>query len=378
MLTVGVFWLFVLIALVFGIIFAIIGWRGGLFSGIRLLAFSVTAALLAFFISPLISKAVYHSQLLENTVISVTDKAAEMGISSQTFNSVMDSTIQRYLNMVIAPVLFILLLVIMGITWRIIKSNINRNKEQELIKMKSVGLLLGIAGAVFITLFSMFAPKINLFKEVERGKGLYELVEPIITEEGDYLKLLPDVPKLVDIYLNTQLIAASEEERLDLIYKTFMDLTMEEKYNYLSGIAASLNYTNGEAFENEIDGAVNVFTLLGDKFLSEMIEGNAVKALTYISDINTVVNDIYTLNMRDGIVQVFMTMIIRDISDNDTYIYPKTIEISGTQETFKELLEYLPGVNGDNEESMRNFNRIKNSPLIPPDDFYHFLGLLYN
>lgn len=376
MFTFIVILLFIIIALVFGIVFALIGWKGGLFSGIRIFAFSFTAALLAFFISPLISKAIYRSELLDKTVIGVTDKAAEMGISGLAFNHATDATIQRYLNVVIAPVLFLLILVILFITWHIIKPYIYRGKEQEPIKMKSTGLLLGIAAAVFITLFSIFAPKINLFKEAGRATYLFKTVKPVITGDVNYNKLLLDTPKIIDIYFGTQLIAAGEEDRLELLYKTLEHLTQKEQYNAMSGIAASLHYTERAAFEKELNSAVNVLHSFGDDFVSSLISGDTAKAVAGIPDISTSVKDLYTLNMRDGIVQAVMTLTLRDISDDDTYIYPKTIEISGTQASFTEFLEAIPGLTGERAEAIRNFNKLKNSPLLPPEVFYQIIDLL--
>lgn len=370
--------LFIIIALVFGIIFAVVGWRGGLYSGIRVFAFSVISVLLAFFISPLISRAVYHSELLDQTVISVTDKAAAMGISGLTFDRVIGATIQRYLNMVIAPVLFLLILVILSIIWRIIKAYIYRKKEQEPIKMKTQGLLLGIAGAIFITLFSIFAPKINLIKEAGRVTYLYQEAKPVIAGNADYKKLVSDAPKLVEHYFNTQLIAASEEDRLNLLYKTMVHLTQQEKYNAMSGIAASLRYTDRAAFEIEIYSAVNAINSFGEDFVNCMLKGDTAKAVANIPDISTAVNNLYTLNMYDGVVQAIMTLILRDVSEDNTYIYPKTIEISGTQASFTQLLEAIPGLTGDRAEALRNFNKLKNSPLLPPEVFYRIIDLLRN
>lgn len=370
--------LFVLIALVFGIIFALIGWQGGLFSGIRIFAFSVIAALLAFFISPLISKEIYHSKIMDNTVISVTDKAAEMGISGLAFNHTVDATIQRYLNVVTGPALFLLILIIIFIIWRIAKVYIYRNREPEPIKLKPAGLSLGIGAAIFITLFAIFAPKINLFKEARRVTYLLETVKPAITGDINYSKLLSETPNILDTYFDTQLIAAGEEDRLELLYKTVEHLTQKEGYDAMRGIAASLRYTDRAAFENELIGAVNVINSFGDDFVNNLIGGDMVKAVANIPDISTSVKDLYTLNMRDGVVQAVMTLTLRAISGDNSYIYPKSIEINGTQASFTEFLETIPVLTGDSAEAIRYFNKLKNSPLLPPEVFYRIVDLLRN
>lgn len=369
MFTIYAILLFAFIALVFGVIFALIGWRGGLFSGIRIFAFSVVAVLLAFFVSPLISKAIYSSKFSGNTVTSVTDKAAELGVGGTTFSRIVDNTIQRYISMVIGPVLFLLILGIIGISWLIIRENINRGKEQKSVQKKAAGLILGIAAAVFITVFSAFAPKINLVKEAGRASNLFDDMKSVIAGNIDFKDFMTDSPKLLDFYFSTQLIAADEEERVELIYDVIVDLTKAKNNKTMRDIVASLKFNDREALEREIKGIIEVVDCFGDEFIQGILDGNISKAVANIPDINTAVDKLYTLSIRDSVVKSVMTMVVRTILDDKTYIYPDTIEINGTEASFTELLKLIPKLLGDKTEAFRHLDEIKNSPLLPSEVF---------
>ena len=86
MISLLVILLFVLIALIFGIIFGLTGWRGGLFSGLRIFIFTLSSILTAYFIAPLISRLLYNSEKLDTLVLRITDAAADLGIRGLTFD----------------------------------------------------------------------------------------------------------------------------------------------------------------------------------------------------------------------------------------------------------------------------------------------------
>jgi len=377
MISLLVILLFVLIALIFGIIFGLTGWRGGLFSGLRIFIFTLSSILTAYFIAPLISRLLYNSEKLDTLVLRITDAAADLGIRGLTFDRVLGTTLQRYMNMIIAPAVFLLMLTILSLTWLILKA-VRKNKKGKVgtVEKKPLGLLLGITSAIFLTVFSIFIPKINLIKEARHVTYLYDIVLPILNGSIEYDTLLSDVPGIVDVYFETQIIAASEKERLDLLHKTLVHMTEQSDYDALQRISASLPYTDRTAFENELNGILQVIEAFGSDFINYMADSDIKEAVTNINDIDLAVSNMYALSMRDSIVQTILTLAIRDISGDKTYFYPDTIEIEGTQASFTELLEALPGLTGDSAEAIRNFNELKNSPLLPPEVFYQIIDLL--
>lgn len=346
------------LTILFSVIMGITGWRRGWKHGLRLFAFTVIALILSFFIGPYIAPEICSWESIQNLRLQVSNFVWSFGINGLLFEHILSSSIIGVVSVPASIAVFILTFIAECLLWSGIKAFLKREPQLLSKRSRFVGLILGILTPVFICLFSITVPRINLINEAQNCDKLVDI------SASAFDNPIAAIP-LIDIYFNTQLIKASEKERLELITYSLKSYINSNGDDIVRELVNDMDYITYGALNADLQTISEFTDLIGEIGSLE----NIFDTISKIPDKKEFADKLYSLQVYEPLVRMIMTYAVQNISGNSAFVYPSNTDIEGTQSDFAKFLEVIPEFSNEDTASMKKLIEIKNSPLLPPEVF---------
>ena len=86
-----------------------------------------------------------------------------------------------------------------------------------------------------------------------------------------------------------------------------------------------------------------------------------------VEDKKSVIDKIYSLKFRDILLRYILSYAVRSFVSDQSYIYPDTIPLEGTQDELLLLLDMAQKVKSEEISKIEAAKQLVNSPLVPKD-----------
>ncbi|MCL2500542.1 MAG: hypothetical protein FWE90_09420 [Defluviitaleaceae bacterium] len=371
---------FLLFPLIIAIVMGIMGYRKGWKFGVIGLAVMVAASGITYGAAWFLSRVLTGLSFAEDIKREITLALRDTGLGDLAWQGVYDATLNRLLMLVLLPVLLILIYIIVCVIWAILSP-----KPQP--SLKPVGMVCGIFIGVIAGVFSLFAGGINVVTEAGRAGRAVEIVRPVNSNQFDLIHVTDRLPELLDIYFDTELIAASEFAKAELLTDTINGVFIHA----LDGINSMLIIRPSRA--NLMLDAENfkAFTRFADGWRDINLSGNLFAGNNngIFENVGELSRYLFNFTFSPELVRTVLTLMVREISSDPTFVYPMGIVTRESQGAFAEvfrafnnLSDLIGGKQFDqmNEVERNNtlnaINTIRSSPLFPANVFAYMVDSL--
>jgi hypothetical protein len=357
------------------------GWKVGLTGLVLTLAVSAIAYPVTFFTA----RHLATPAVLADMRTSIPDISYEVG--GLTLERVLTLTYERILFLFVLPVAFTLLIAAGCLIWLVVSLHKTREisfrKYAPDIKSKLAGLALGAVTAVYIVLFLFMVPDIYLPDEAAR---IQKAADILTIRNGSRFELnfrVESIPELAEILLETDLIAADEGTKIELM-NFYMEDTLEQTGLWRPG-GIFPGWQSADEILADIRTATKIIVFsqrygLSDAFsnaFSSGVEDDFVQIIMDFENRDGLVSLVFDLNAPEIWVQGFMTVMLRKVTGDDGYFYPSGIITAESERAFIEMLDVLPSISGllegkrlsqmgmaELSATINGLNTLRDSPLI--------------
>jgi hypothetical protein len=383
---------FLLFPLVIAVVLSIVGYKKGWKFGVVALGGVVLASGLGYLTAWLFVRVFSGMRIVGDIKRGISDVFFDLGISDLAWEGVFEYSLNRVVLLVLIPVFLIGYYIMFCVVWAIVSSVRGKKTiEKPPPAYKPVGLVCGILAAVVAVWVGLFASGINVVGEAGRAGRMVEILRPVNFNRIDVLYVSNQLPELMGLYFDTSLIAADEAARAELladvingVFVSSMDdfnsmlIVRPSRENFMHDIN---NLNEFVRFANR-QGFINHHVFSNDElfnFETELVFGRADE-LSY---------HIFNFTFSPELVRTVLTVLIREISGNATFVYPLGIITNDSQADFagvlhavNQLTDFLDGktfhqmTETERNETLDAMNVIRNSPLFPTHVFSYLMDVL--
>lgn len=351
------------VAVICGAVFAIYGYKKGWKGGLSVFGISATAALCAFLSAPAVAGAVGDMELITNLNDKGYTAAEGVGIAKEQLSEVLEKSVDKLLEIPVAVLLFILFFIILAIVSFIIRKIMKCGKEQGDLKSKILGLSLAAVSIPLVLLFTVLVGKTDIFEETKRADTVMELISR--PEEQLIEEILHNNGTYTDIFFETGIIEADEDIRLSLINSAVDGVVKKTDDSLLNGLYDFPGYSSRAELCADLTTIDGLYRIARDNKLLE--EGDLLQKVFDIEDKRAVVDKIYSLKFRDILLRYILTISVRRIVSDESYIYPSDISFDGTEEELLLVLDIAQKVKSGDMSKIEAAKKLIKSPLLPKD-----------
>ncbi len=344
------------LTVLFSAIIGSLGWRGGWKRGVRIFAFGVLALIISFFIGPILAREISSWESIQNLRLQASNFVSSFGINGLLFEHILSSSIIGIVSIPSSIAVFIFIFISECLLWCGIKAFLKREPQKQSRRSRFIGLILGITMPVLICLFSISVPRIKLINEALNCDKVIDIAPTALNNPIDAIPL-------IDIYFNTQIIKASEQERLELITYSIKSYVNLKGDDIAGEFIRDIDYSTYEALSADMTTISELLNQLGVVGSFE----NILDTISKIPNKRDFADKLYSLQFSEPLVRMIMTYAVQNISGNNAFIYPNDVVIEGTQMDFAKFLEIIPEFSKEDTTLMKKLVEIKNSPLLPPE-----------
>ncbi len=354
---------YIAVAVICAAVLAFYGYKKGWKGGLSIFGISVTATVCAYLLSHATADSVGELYL----VTSLTEKgytaAENIGISREELSKVLENAVDNVLEIPVAVALFVFFFAILAVTAFIIRKVMKCNKEQGGTASKITGLSLAAVSIPLVLLFTFLAGRINIFEETKRADVIMELLNT--PEEQLAGEILHNNGVYTGIYFDTAITDADENTRLSLINNGINGAVGKVDDQLLTQLYNFEGYSSRAELNTDLTTIDELYIIAceNDFFGEESI----LQKVFQIEDKKSVIDKIYSLKFRDILLRYILSYAVRSFVSDQSYIYPDTIPLEGTQDELLLLLDVAQKVKSEEISKVEAAKQLVKSPLVPKD-----------
>ncbi|MDR0949368.1 MAG: hypothetical protein LBM69_07640 [Lachnospiraceae bacterium] len=375
------------------VLFVLLSIKKGKWQGYRVVTSTVIALLLTL---------LYHHKLGQFIVLQLSSVEIELilimeanGVSGLTMLKVLSDTMVGIASYIVAPILFIILFWVVYFVFkiymivkplrflgRLIPSRWFRTTPTFLqkikISQKMKNLLCGVVSGLIVLAAVIFLPNASLFRESAAWIRLANIISTAV-KENTAEPVLSNADFIVGQVFDTDFIAATDDERLELINRLIMHMALE--FGLSTQDAQALVYHEKEKLIEEVPVILNIYNMLSAGLPGsespapqpppdDAVEAFAPEDIT-VSDIEdldayitSLADNLYSLQASDVVVRIVIEQLVHTTIGNDTFVYPEEAPIPSTDE-MKQLLSIMQEVVSEDKEIYAAIREVTANSLLP-------------
>ncbi len=355
---------YIIITLVAVILLSIYGWKTGWRGGLRVLGFTLVSIFISTIFTSSISSSLNEWQQIRDLHASAAGTAEGFGISSSLISSVLSDSIIRILQIPIFIILFISCIILINIIWLIIKLIAKFKKEPISKPSKATGLIVGIATPLCILAAVMLIPDIKYMEEAQRADLIISSAPRIIASPESILEK-DNIKLYTDLYFDTNIISATEKERLELINTAISAVFEKSDNSILHSFSNSFNYSTREDLVEDLYAISDIITNL--KSIDFTSPESIIEKLSDTDNIAKIADSLYSLEFSEPVIKQVVSYAVQTISGDTSFELDDSVVIEGSKENFAELIEVIKDIDFEQGISEEEIKALEASPLIPPE-----------
>ncbi len=355
---------YIAIAVIFTAILCLYGYKKGLISGAFVLCTGLLSAVLASVIAPALAPVLCDISVVSDIKNTVVGTTTDIGVYSDTLGKTVDATFLKVMEIPAAIILFIGIFILLSIASMIIKKCAKLVNGDLTKKSKLIGTVLAGVMPMAVLLFSIVFAKIDLFAEAKRVDELMPVFEK---SDSEIIKdICTDTDKYTDFYFDTTIIAADENKKLEIVNNGLSSLVTKINDPALTEIYNFEGYKTRDALCGELKNVGAIYNGISEE-VDIFADGDIMEKFKNVKSIDTAVDNLYKLQIRDIILRFALTKSVREIIDSDDFLYPEDIGFDGTQEDMVLLINTAQEISDGNITALSAAVKLIDSPLVNSD-----------
>jgi hypothetical protein len=276
---------------------------------------------------------------------TIREALTDFGIYTPTMETVLNATAQRITYTLLIAVFFVVLFTIAVVSLTIY-DHVRKDFRVSAFKHRRIfntGLSALTGG--YLILFALFAPPINVAAEAPIITDVIETVQVI--QSGDMDKAMDSISIIADALMNTNIIAADETTRIDLIQSALVAGAAKQSDPMVAALLEGITFNSGDDFKNEAAKMQELIRILAlDGITMQMLNqprGLSFETFRGMTHTTELADALYSMSNYDALVRTILTTGVRTFTGDRSFNYPADMTISpDSKDEFASLLIILP------------------------------------